>query len=179
MPRTSASTFLSEIATADGKYLEHFVFDPGGKKRQLCYTFLRVQPRRHDWDRWINFWHAYTTMSSKLKTPLGKWIHLTHRLWHWYFNKDKDELYHICGGTVRYFRQASGWRCTHSTTMYQFMQKETSAESYPTGVPTSVIAISETKVNKASGRGNTTPSPYTLCIFWGFYCHVGRKLDVE
>jgi hypothetical protein len=24
--------FLSVITTADGKYLEHFVFDPGGKK---------------------------------------------------------------------------------------------------------------------------------------------------
>jgi hypothetical protein len=131
--------FLSDIATADRKYLKHFVFDPGRKVRQSCYTFPREQPTRYDWDRWINFWHAYITTGSKLNTLLGKWIHPTHRLWHWYFNKEKDKLYHIYGSTVRYFRQASGWRCTRLTTRYQFIQEETSAESYPTSVPTSVI----------------------------------------
>ncbi len=136
--------FLSDIATADGKYLKHFVFDPGGIARRLRYTCPREQPMRHNWDRWIKFWRTYTTMGSKLKPPLGKWIHPTHRLWHWYFNKDKDELHHICGGTARYCRQASGWRHTHSTTTYQFMREETSAESYSTGVLNSVIAISET-----------------------------------
>jgi hypothetical protein len=67
--------FLSDIATADRKYLEHFVFNPGGNVRQYCYTFPREQPTRHNWDRWIDFWHAYTTTGSKLKNPLGKWIH--------------------------------------------------------------------------------------------------------
>ncbi len=31
--------FLSDITTADGKYLEHFVFDPGGATSQSQYTF--------------------------------------------------------------------------------------------------------------------------------------------
>jgi hypothetical protein len=50
--------FLSDIATADGKYLKHFIFNPGGKARQSRYTFPREQPTRHDWDRLINFWHT-------------------------------------------------------------------------------------------------------------------------
>jgi hypothetical protein len=32
---------------------------------------------------------------------------------------------------------------------------------------------------QASGGAITNPTPYTVCIFLGFYRHVGRKLDVE
>jgi hypothetical protein len=73
---------LSDIAMADGKYLEHFVFDPGSKAKQLRYTFPREQPTRHNWDGWINSWHTYAAMGSKLNTLLGTWIHPTRRLWH-------------------------------------------------------------------------------------------------
>jgi hypothetical protein len=48
--------FLSDITTADGKYLEHFVFDTGGSAKHSRYTFPREhQPTRQDWDSWINF----------------------------------------------------------------------------------------------------------------------------
>jgi hypothetical protein len=40
--------FHSDITTADGKYLEHFVFDPGGSAKHLQYTFPREQPTRQD-----------------------------------------------------------------------------------------------------------------------------------
>jgi hypothetical protein len=59
--------FLSDITTADGKYLEHFVFDPGGRAKCSRYTFPREQPTRQDWDSWINFWHASTNTGGKLK----------------------------------------------------------------------------------------------------------------
>ncbi len=160
--------FLSDIATAHGKYLEHFVFDTSGKARQQCYTFPKQQPTRHIGIDGSIFWHAYTTIGSNLNTPLGKWIHPTHRLWHWYFNKDKDKLYHICGRTVWYFRQASGWRRTHSTTTYQLMQERKSAESYPTGVLTSDIAISETKVNKLQEGPIPLQHPSHSASFWDF-----------
>jgi hypothetical protein len=117
-------------------------------------------------DRWINFWHTYTATGSKLNSLLGMWINPTNRLWHWYYNKDKDELYHICGGTVRYFRRASGWRCTCLTTMYQFMQEETCAELYPTGVPTSVITISDIKVNKLQEGPLPLQQPTPSASFW-------------
>jgi hypothetical protein len=63
--------FLSDIVMANGKYLKHFIFDPSSKARQLRYTFPREQPTQHDWDRWINFWHAYTATGSKLNSLLG------------------------------------------------------------------------------------------------------------
>jgi hypothetical protein len=63
--------FLSDITTADRKYLEHFVFDPGSNTRRSRCTFPREKPTRQDWDLWVNFWHRFTTIGEKLKMPLG------------------------------------------------------------------------------------------------------------
>jgi hypothetical protein len=76
--------FLSDITTADGKYLEHFEFDPGGSAKCSQYTFPREQPMRQDWDSWIIFWHAFTNTGVKLKTPLGRWTNPTHQILTWY-----------------------------------------------------------------------------------------------
>jgi hypothetical protein len=43
--------FLSDIMTADRKYLENFVFAPGGATMQSRYSFPRERPTRQDWDR--------------------------------------------------------------------------------------------------------------------------------
>ncbi len=40
--------FLSDTTMADGEYLEHFVFDPGGSNKHLQYTFPGEQPTRQD-----------------------------------------------------------------------------------------------------------------------------------
>jgi hypothetical protein len=61
--------FLSDITTADGKYLEHFIFDPGGTTKRSQYTFPQEKLLKQDWDRWINFWHEHTTTGGKLKSP--------------------------------------------------------------------------------------------------------------
>jgi hypothetical protein len=64
--------FLSDITTADGRYLEHFIFDPGGKTSRSQYKFFLEQPTREDWGCWMNFWHSFTTMGGKFKVPLGR-----------------------------------------------------------------------------------------------------------
>jgi hypothetical protein len=61
--------FLSDITTADGKYLEHFIFDPGGTTKRSQYIFPQEKLLKQDWDRWINFWHEHTTTGGKLKSP--------------------------------------------------------------------------------------------------------------
>jgi hypothetical protein len=40
--------FLSDIMTADRKYLEHFVFYPGSNTCCSRYTFPREKPTRQD-----------------------------------------------------------------------------------------------------------------------------------
>ncbi len=62
--------FFSGIMTADGKYLEHFVFDPGSNTRCTRCTIPREKSTRQDWDLWVNFWHGFTTIGGKLKTLL-------------------------------------------------------------------------------------------------------------
>ncbi len=160
--------FLSDIMTADGKYLEHFVFDPGSNTCCSRYTFLREKPTRQDWDPWVNFWHGFTTTEGKLKTPLGGWTNPTHRIWNWYHNKERDELYHINGTTIKYFKSKLGWWHTHSTTTYQKTQEETSAQNFPIWIPTSVVEISECKVNKLQD-GPLPPTPRdNTQSFWEF-----------
>ena len=44
------SIFLSNITTANGRYLEHFVFDPGLKTARSHYSFPQEKPTRRVWD---------------------------------------------------------------------------------------------------------------------------------
>jgi hypothetical protein len=53
--------FLSDISTVDGRYLEHFVFDPGTTMAGSMFLFPREKPTRNNWNHWINFWHNYVT----------------------------------------------------------------------------------------------------------------------
>jgi hypothetical protein len=74
----------------------------------MHYKSPREQPTKQDWDCWIHFWHSFTTTGGKLKTPLGKWNIPTHRIWKWYYNKDKDALYYINGMQIKYYKRANG-----------------------------------------------------------------------
>ncbi len=150
--------FLSDIMTADGKYLEHFVFNPGSPTHRSRYTFPREKPTRQDWDLWVDFWHGFTTTVRKLKTLLGGWTNPTHRTWNWYYNNKRDKLYHINGTTIKYLKCKSGWRCTSLTTTYEKTHEESSAQNLPTGIPTSDVEISECTVNKLQD-GLLPPTP--------------------
>jgi hypothetical protein len=166
--------FLLYIMTADGKYLEHFVFDPGSNTRHSRYTFLREKPTRQDWVLWVNFWHGFTTTGGKLKTPLGGWTNPTNRIWNWYYNKERDGLYHINGTTIKYFKCKLGCQCTPSTTTYQKTHKETPVQYFPTGVPTPVVETSECRVNKLQdGPLHTTPRD-NMQSFWEFLATWGE-----
>ncbi len=98
--------FLSDLSTADGKYLKHFVFDPGTATAGSTYIFPREKPTSYDWDHWIDFLHSYTTTGGKLKVPLGKWSNPTHRVWQWFFKKEDNNLIQVEGGRAVHFRPA-------------------------------------------------------------------------
>jgi hypothetical protein len=42
--------FLSDMTAADGRYLEQFVFDPGGKVSRSKYKFPQESPAKKDWE---------------------------------------------------------------------------------------------------------------------------------
>ena len=63
------SIFLLDLTTADSRYLEEFVFNPGGRDWSSSFRFPRKVPTREDWNQWFDFWHAFTTTVNKLKAP--------------------------------------------------------------------------------------------------------------
>ena len=66
-----AIIFLSDISTADGRYLTNFVFNPGGTMTESMFKFPWESPTKDDWNLWFNFWHQFTSTGDKLKVPLG------------------------------------------------------------------------------------------------------------
>jgi hypothetical protein len=105
-------------------------------------------------------------MGGKLKTPLGGWINPTHRIWHWYYNKRRDELYYISRTRIKSFKQALGWQRTFLTTTYQITHVEMSAQIFLAGIPTSVIRISESKMNKLHKGPLPPPTTEDSTPFW-------------
>ncbi len=62
------------MTTANGQYLEQFVFDPGGQSSMPKYKFPQEKLTKDNWEVWFDFWHELTATGDKLHTPLGKWI---------------------------------------------------------------------------------------------------------
>jgi hypothetical protein len=44
--------FLSDVTTADGRYLEKFVFEPGSKNTKSKFKFPHEKPSNKDWNLW-------------------------------------------------------------------------------------------------------------------------------
>jgi hypothetical protein len=99
---------------------------------------------------------------------LGGWINPTHRIWHWYYNKDREELYHISGTTIKYLKRATGWQRTRSTTTFVMTHVESLAYTFPSGAPTSVIRISDSKANKLQEGPPPLATPEDHTPFWTF-----------
>ena len=76
--------FLSDIATADGRHLEHWVL--GNRQgRSSSIRFPREQPCAADWDLWDSFWFDWVRRDGTLPVTLGKWINNTHQQWQWFY----------------------------------------------------------------------------------------------
>jgi hypothetical protein len=115
--------FVSDLVTADRRYLESFVFDPGPVKRHSNYCFPQECPTKRDWDTWFNFWHNYATTGNKLRVPLGQWTHPTHRKWLWY-TSPTDDLHRIEDGFVYQYMPSQFICRTCSRLVYTLTWKE-------------------------------------------------------
>jgi hypothetical protein len=89
---------LLDMTTADGGYLEHFVFYPGGQFSRSKYKFPQEKSHKGRLRGMVNFWHKHMATRDKLHIPLGKWLAPTHRIWRWYHSPTSDGLYQIEGG---------------------------------------------------------------------------------
>jgi hypothetical protein len=139
------SIFLSDLVTVDGRYLESFVFDPGPPKQRSNYRFPCECPTKKDWDIWVNFWHNYTTTGRKLKVPLGRWTHPTHRKWLWY-TSSVDDLHRVENGIVHHYLPSQSRRHTHSDLGYALAWTEPLRPDHVMGLPVSVQGSDSTYV---------------------------------
>ena len=72
-----SALFLSDITTADGKYLEQLAMIPSENGTKSRYKFSREVPTQAVWKRWQRFWTDYTTTGKRLPVELGRWINPT------------------------------------------------------------------------------------------------------
>ena len=85
--------FLSDIVTADGKFLEQFACE---KTSYLCrskFVFPKECPSDSDWEAWCCFWSSWTVGTHELPSPLGEWISPSHRLWEWHLHDNGKIIY--------------------------------------------------------------------------------------
>jgi len=157
------------MTTADGQYLEQFVFDPGSKVGRSKYKFPRESLAKKDWDAWFNFcWHDYTATGDKLRTPLGAWITPTHRRWIWYYKSSTDDLHRIEKGKVYHYLHIVNYRRTRLSTSYDLVWEEDLPTTFKRGPPISVLTYTNIKVNKLSEGVPFAKGPLLPTDFWEF-----------
>ena len=163
--------FLSDVVTADGRYLESFVFDPGPFRSWSKYCFLQECPSQQDWEKWFEFWHSYP-----LTGDIGIWINPTHRKWLWN-TTPTDDLYRIEEGVVHHYLPlpSQGTRRMHSIMAYTQTWKEKIHEDHVMGTPVFAWGLNDTHVNKMSTGPPLARGPQQPSDFGGFLRSWGGK----
>ena len=159
--------FLSDVVTADGRYLESYVFDPGPFRSRSKYRFPRECPSQQDWEKWFQFWHSYALTGDKLEISLGIWINPTHRKWPWYTTPTTD-LYRIEDVVVHCYLPSQGAHRTRSIMAYTQTWKEKIREDHVMGTPVSVRGLNDMHVNKMSTGPPLASGPQQPSDFWEF-----------
>jgi hypothetical protein len=163
------------MTTANGQYLEQFVFDPGGKVSWSKYKFPQEISTKKDWEVWFNFWHNYTATRDKLHTPLGKWIAPTHRRWIWYYDRSSNDLQQIKDRKVHHYLPASNHHRTRSTTIYGLILEEDISPTFKRGAPTSFVRFTNTTTNRLNKGAPLAKGPLLPTDFWDFLNTWGGK----
>ena len=63
--------FLSDIVTADGRYIEQFAIQQGPYRTRSQFIFPKEYPNKKDWDFWITFWQSQSLNNFTLSSPMG------------------------------------------------------------------------------------------------------------
>ena len=172
------SIFLLDLTTADGRYLEDFIFNPGGRVWSSSFKFPCEVPTRADWNCWFNFWHDFTITGDNLKVTLGNWINPMHRIWKWYYRAAYDDLYRVDNNLLVHYKPSVSLRFTRLTRTYHRSFKEPLPLKMDHGSPISVAGLAASKVVKLStGPGLATVAD-TCTGFWEFLHSWGGDVDV-
>ena len=165
--------FLSDVATADGKYLEELATIPNEIGTKSKYRFPKEVPTKTDWKRWQLFWTNYTTIGRKLPVELGRWINSTHRTWRWFYIKETDDLQRLEKNKLHHYQRRAGR--TRGTTEYDITWTE-DYTGQQLGTPTSVTSsFSEATVSKLFEGPDLSQGPQQPADFWEFLASWGGE----
>jgi hypothetical protein len=156
------------MTMADGRYLEQFVFVPGGKVLRSKYKFLQEISSKKDQEIWFNFWHNYTATGDKAHTPLGKWTAPTHRRWIRYYDCSSKDLQRIKVGKFHHYLPASDHCQTRLTTTYQLIWEEDISPIFKRGAFTSVVGLTNNTINRLNEGASLAKGPPLTTNFWEF-----------
>ena len=168
-----SALFLSDITTADGKYLEQLAMIPCENGTKSRYKFPREAPTQADWKRWQRFWTEYTSIGNRLPVELGRWINPTHRTWRWFYIKETDDLQRLDKNKLYHYQRRAGR--TRGTTSYDVTSTEEFKGQF-LGIPTSVTtAFSEATVTKHNEGPLLVKGPKQPADFWQFLASWGGE----
>ena len=110
---------ISDIVTADGKYLEEFTtVKISSREHASKYKFLNEAPTQGNWTTWTQFWRQNTVDNFKLTTLLEEWTHPTQRLWEWYFDQEGSSIQKRTPHGISFYIPAPGYHRTRSRKSY-------------------------------------------------------------
>lgn len=161
-------SFLSDIVTADGRYLEAFATEQGCGGVKSTYDFPPERPTPDDWKQWLLFWAARTETNFKLIRPLGDWEHPTHRDWEWFLD-DADHLQLQCREEqgVRHYGPTTMLRTTKSCTVSTQTWRDPTATEV-SGQPILVILRPDGTVRPRDAGPSLAEGPTRSDDFWVF-----------
>ena len=160
--------FPLDITTADGRYLEEFVFTPGEREKTSRFKFPREQSTCANRDLWFDFWHNFTTTGGKHKVPLGNWLRPMHCIWKWYYRTDNDDLQRIEGNTIFLYKPLFGLRLTRATKKYKLVSDGPITTGFSKGEPSSVSGLTVQLVTKLSEGPALPEETEKEMDFWEF-----------
>ncbi|MGB2419943.1 MAG: hypothetical protein ACPH9Z_07405, partial [Luminiphilus sp.] len=139
--------FLSDVASADGRFIESRFLSPTGAQRPFGTTlsFARERPSPADWSTWRSFWDTYTGVGRTLPRPLGNWVERGHRLWEYYYDSGRDVIEQRTAEGVTYYMPVRQRRFTRGSRAYTLVSVHNDGR-LPIGHPCSVACAGRHEV---------------------------------
>ena len=95
--------FLSDMSTADGKFIDQELLRVSAQPLQSKYSFPPENPTRDDWLIWIGVWKKALGCRHALPHSLGDWLHPSHVQWRWFFDSSTDSIVEVVGDCIHTF----------------------------------------------------------------------------
>lgn len=159
--------FMSEICTADGKYIDRRFLCISPSPVDSVLQFPREQPSRHDWQVWKSTWYGITSQSGKLHQPLGDWVNTPPSRWRWVHRPELNQVAYIMNEITHIF-DYNGTSQTRSGEKYIYTHSITSTVSGTPITPTINTDATGTQIISIQSRSpNLIPLEQTKSeSFW-------------